>query len=220
MSHIKRKASRPAVMAILVTVALVGCLGLAACGGSSSKTTTAASAASVGGASGASGPYGATGGRARFGALRECLKKNGINLPERTPGQPRPGGATGGFFGGGAGAKLPKGVTPAEMQAALRKCGRGFGAGLRGVNTPAFKAAFTKFVACMHENGITLPAPNTSGNGPVFNSKGLDTSSAKFMAAEAKCRADLPGPPRAGGPSGAGAGPPPGATSGGGSEPG
>ena len=32
----------------------------------------------------------------------------------------------------------------------------------------------------MRENGVNLPAPNTSGNGPVFNTKGIDTSSATF----------------------------------------
>ena len=38
----------------------------------------------------------------RFAAVRECLQKNGITLPQRTPGQRRPPGAAGGFLGGGA----------------------------------------------------------------------------------------------------------------------
>jgi hypothetical protein len=43
----------------------------------------------------------------------------------------------------------------------------------------------------MRENGVNVPEPNTSGNGPVFGTKGLNTSSAQFRAAEAKCRVDL-----------------------------
>jgi hypothetical protein len=59
----------------------------------------------------------------------------------------------------------------------------------------------------MRENGVNLPAPNTSGNGPVFNTKGLNTKSATFTAASKKCSSllQLGGAP-GGGPPGAGAG--------------
>jgi hypothetical protein len=77
----------------------------------------------------------------------------------------------------------------------------------------------------MRKNGVNLPAPNTSGKGPVFDTKGIDTSGARFKAADAKCVRELApagaGGPGAGGPGGAGgaapgaaqtgqAGPPPG----------
>ena len=71
-----------------------------------------------------------------------------------------------------------------------RRSLRGRSGGAR-LNSPAFKAALTKFAACMRENGVNVPAPNTSGNGPVFNTKGIDTSSSQFRAAESKCRSDL-----------------------------
>jgi hypothetical protein len=45
----------------------------------------------------------------------------------------------------------------------------------------------------MRENGVEIPKPNTSGTGPIFNSKNLNTSSAKFKAADAKCQVDLEG---------------------------
>jgi hypothetical protein len=45
----------------------------------------------------------------------------------------------------------------------------------------------------MRENGVNVPAPNTSGKGPVFNIKGLNTASATFKTAETKCSSDLRG---------------------------
>jgi len=213
MPHInqtRRNSARSAKPAALAVVALLlACLGLAACGGSSTSSSTTASASGAG----ASGASGFTGRGGRFAALRECLQKNGITLPKRTPGQRPPGGA-GGFLGGRTGApKLPAGVTRAQYEAAIKKCGGAAFTGQGGrISSPAFKAAAQKFAACMRENGVNVPEPNTSGNGPIFNSKGLDTASAQFKAAESKCSKDLTGSFRRG----TGGGPPGGA----GAEPG
>jgi hypothetical protein len=132
--------------------------------------------------------------------VRECLQKEGITLPKRTPGQKRPPGGAGGFLGGGAGGaagpQLPKGVTRAQYEAALKKCGGsdfGHGGGAARFDSPTFKAALAKFATCMRQNGVNVPAPNTSGSGPVFDTKGIDTSSTQFKAAEAKCQSDLSG---------------------------
>jgi hypothetical protein len=138
--------------------------------------------------------------------MRACLQKNGVTLPQRTPGSKRPpgtGGGAGGFLGGGGGAALPKGVTRAQLQNAMKKCGGvGFGAGARP-NNPAFKASLAKFATCMRQNGVNLPAPSTTG-GPVFNTKGLNTHSKTFTTAETKCQSLLRGSfRRGGGPVGA-----------------
>jgi len=203
---------KPAAAAVLVL--LVASVGLAACGGSSSSSTatTTANAAASGSAGTATGPSGtATGpsgqGFGRFKALRECLQKNGLTLPKRTPGQ-RP---YGGLLGGAGGPQLPAGVTRAQYEAAVKKCGGAAfaGAGSR-IKSPVVAQALTKFAACMRENGVNVPAPNTSGIGPVFNAKGIDTTSPQFHAAESKCSADLQGTFRRGGPTGgppAGSGP-------------
>jgi hypothetical protein len=191
-SHVNRR--KPATVALALVALLLVSLGLAACGSSSSSSssTTATTSASTG--TGAKGPN-----AGRFTAVRECLQKEGITLPKRTPGQKRPPGGAGGFLGGGgaggtAGPQLPKGVTRAKYEAALKKCGGGSGHFTRTrFDSPTFKAALAKFATCMRQNGVNVPAPNTSGSGPVFDTKGIDTSSAQFKAAEAKCQSDLSG---------------------------
>jgi hypothetical protein len=219
MPHINSTRRTPAATAVVV-VLLLACLGLAACGGSSksSSTSTNAAAATSTGGGAATGPAGLAKGETakRFSALRECLQKNGITLPQRTPGQRRSPGGTGGFLGGGAaGPQLPKGVTRAQYEAALKKCGggnfAGRGAGAR-FSSPAFKAALAKFAACLRENGVNVPAPNTSGKGPIFDTTGLNTASAQFRTAETKCSSDLRSSFRRG--SGAGGAPPAGSPGG------
>ena len=184
--HRIHKTSKPAAAALLLLLAI---LVLAACGGSSPASTSSGSAtgsASTAPAGPAGGGPGAAGG-GRFAAVRECLQKNGITLPKRTPGQGRPQG--GGLLGAGGTPPLPSGVTKAQYEAALKKCGgRPFGAGGARFNTTAFRQALPRFAACMRENGVNLPAPNTSGNGPVFNTKGLNTTGTQFQSAQAKCQ--------------------------------
>ena len=185
---------RSSALATPLILALA-CVALAACGSSSTTTTTSANVS--GAAAGATGPGGA--GSARFAAIRACLAKAGITLPRR-PGPPRtPGTNGGGFFGGGGGGGggggAFGGANTAKVQAALRSCGlRAFGGGRRRslADNPTAVAALTKFATCMRSNGINVPNPNTSGSGPVFNTNGLNTTSAAFRTAYAKCAPDLP----------------------------
>lgn len=199
MSHIDGNGRKPTgtAMGVVVLLLLLACLGLAACGGSSHTTPTSANAS-------ATAPRGATGpGGERFRAVRECLRKNGITLPQRPPGQRRgrPGNPSGpGGLLGGSGPQLPNGVTRAQLQAAIKKCGAGGELIHRGarLKSPAYRVALTKFATCMRENGVNVPAPNTSGNGPIFSTKGLNTASAQFRSAELKCRGNLTGASRRG----------------------
>lgn len=228
MPHANTRSRMPTLAAVVVL--LLACLGLAACGGSSSSTTSSSTNAAATGAASGTSSTGSTGSTAttpltprgapssaRFAALRECLQKNAIKLPTRTPGT----GPGGGFIpgtGAGGGPQLPSGVTRAQYEAALKKCGIGsahfFRNGpARRLNNPVFKAALAKYGNCLRENGIKLPAPNTSGNGPIFNTKGINTASPRFKAASAKCRSVLiaafrgrPGARRAGASAGAPAG--------------
>jgi hypothetical protein len=213
MPHPNTRSRKPAAAAVVIL--LLACVGLAACGGSSSTTSTGANAASThtastgtgstgtastgaspsGSSSSGSNPSSAGAGRggARFAAVRECLEKNGITLPQRAPGSGGHAGARGGLLGAGAGA-LPKGVTRAQYEAALRKCGAGaagLGRGTPLANNHVFEAALAKFAECLRQNGVNVPAPNTSGKGPVFDTKGINTSSPQFRVATTKCRATL-----------------------------
>jgi hypothetical protein len=198
MPQLSNRRKRTPTTVAIVLLALASVL-LAACGGSSksssSTTTTSASAAATttpttsapGKLPGAANP-------GRFLALRECLKKNGITLPQRKPGQ---GPGAGGL---GSGATLPAGVSRAQYEAILKQCGGGFARG-RGklgklgsrLDTPEAKKALSKFAACMRENGIKIGEPNTSGKGSIFNTKGINTTTAAFATAETKCRNDLRG---------------------------
>ncbi len=214
MPHSITSRSRPALATS--TLLILACLALAACGGSTTTSTTSSAATN---ASAASGTTKAPGGapaadRGRFLAVRECLQKNGIVLPKRKPGQAPGAGAPGAGFPGGAPA-LPKGVTAAQYQAALKKCGGGlpgrrFGNPVDRFKTPAFRKTLAKFAACLRSNGVNLPAPNTSGKGPIFNTKGVNVAGAKFRAAQVKCAGLLrsglrasPGTAKAGAPGGA-----------------
>jgi hypothetical protein len=135
------------------------------------------------------------------------MRTQGITLPQPKPGQPE----------GGTAPALPAGVTRAHYEAALKKCGAlrsrlpgGAGAPTgprQRFRSPAFKAALLRFAACMRENGIALPAPNTTGTGPVFSTAGINTAGPRFRAAESKCAPQLRqgfSRPGAGGAPGAG----------------
>jgi hypothetical protein len=221
---LKGAGKRTAGALAILTLASVG---LTACGGSSSGTASSANAAAKGasgastsatGASGASSstsashPGAPATAQARFSSIRTCLQKNGVNLSAPTHG----GSASG-----------HNGVPTATLQAALKKCYAGRTLGAFGKPTrppasqattgPVFRQALTKYAACLRQNGVNFPAPNTSGKGPIFSTKGINTSSPQFRAASMKCRATLIGafrrPQRAAnGASGAGTSPPAGGT--------
>lgn len=156
--------------------------------GTSSTGTTSTGTTSTG-TSTTAGPSAAT----RFAATRTCLSKKGITLPQGTAG-------AGGFLGSGAGAQLPKGMTRAQFAEALHSCGTGFDGsrlGKRGkgfknpFNNARFHTVLARFAACLRQNGINVGEPNTSGKGPIFDTKGINTGSPQFKAATAKCRSTL-----------------------------
>ena len=210
-SPVPQPAKRRRLRPLAALFVLGACLALAACGSSASGSSSATTTSSAASANKGRGP-----GASQFAALRSCLQKQGITLPAPPSGTTRqPGGPGAGAFGGRPGGlQPPKGVSQAQFQAALKKCGAGnFGGRAAGLNSASARAALAKYATCLRQNGINVPPPNTSGNGPVFNTKGIDTSSSKFRAAQSKCQSDLKGafprgrpgggPPPSGAPNGA-----------------
>jgi hypothetical protein len=121
---------------------------------------------------------------ARIAAVRTCLSKKGITL-----------GA-----GGLSGAKLPKGMTRTQFLEALESCGPSFNGAHRDksrlkstFDNSRFHAVLARFAACLRQNGVNVGEPNTSGKGPIFSTKGLNTGSPQFKAAATKCRSTLLG---------------------------
>ncbi|HLI33309.1 MAG TPA: hypothetical protein VKU89_11340 [Solirubrobacteraceae bacterium] len=185
-------------LAAALALALGAAVALAACGGSSAARaarTTVAATDALGG----SGQLGARSGR--YAALRECMAKNGISLPASPHANgTRPGAS--GLFGQSHlhqhALQPPAGVSQSVFEAALRRCradapGRSAARAdaLALLKSAAFKKRLDEFATCMRSHGIALGAPNTSGKGSIFATRGLDTASAAFRSAVTSCRADL-----------------------------
>jgi hypothetical protein len=198
------------VRALVALCALGACLALAACG-SSGSSTSASTTAGTGTSASKAGS-----GSSRFTALRSCLQKQGITLPARPSGAPGGPGGPGGSGGSGApgfpggsgarpGLRPPEGVSQAKFDEALKKCGGGRfpGRGSANLSSATARAALNTYAACLRSNGVNVPAPNTSGNGPIFNTTGINTSSAQFKTAQSKCQSDLEGVFPGGGAGGA-----------------
>ncbi len=163
-------------------------LAVAGCGSSSSGSGSTQASATTG-----------PGGTNRQ-AIADCLKKQGIDVPQRPSGAPPQGGgpgAGGGFlFGGGppGGGNGSGGRDFSKIRAALQKCGINPQQGQRRFNpqnSAQFRQALTKFVTCVRKNGYDMPDPNLSGNGPVFDSSKVDRNDPKFKKAATRCQSDL-----------------------------
>lgn len=182
LDRMTEKRSRSALA--LVT-AIVVSLALAACGGSSSKTTSSTAKVPVGVPNAAKITEGAKN-------FRACMEKHGVKLPAGS------GGLLGGLIG--PGGKLPVGVTRAQAAAALRACGAGAlpqgnssqgSTGKLNLQTPGVKKAFEAFTACLRAKGANVSAPNLSGKGAIFGTKGLDLKDPKVRAAARECASTL-----------------------------
>lgn len=200
MLHIRTKGRATALAALLIL--LLAAVGLAACGGSSSTTTTTSTDAAATAAGATTTPATSSSGTSstgtpppgqpnagRYTAVRECLSKKGITLPQRTPGYA-------GLVGGGGGIKMPSGMTHAQLSEALKSCNVKYAGGHlarapHGLDSPRFQKVLASFAACLRQNGVNVGEPNTSGKGPIFDTKGVNTGSPQFRAASVKCRSTL-----------------------------
>lgn len=171
---------------------------LVACGGSSSDGggTTNAAAFGPGGQLSASD--------------RECLQKHGLNLRAGSPAGGPPAGANAAPPAGGTGTTRTYGAPPSgavigpqggsgptQMPENVRKAFQGCGVQLPSggsggsppsVNSAAFRQSVSRYVACVKQNGYDMPAPNLSGNGPIFDESKVNRDDPKFQSASRKCQ--------------------------------
>jgi hypothetical protein len=173
------------VLAVLATVLLAGC-GSSGGSESSSEETTASSEQ-------AGGPGGFT---AISDETRSCLKEKGVELPEPGQGVPPAGGPPEGTPPEG-GPPQGFGKGGAKTKTAFEECGVELPQGKPDgppMNSGALRRSIKEYVACMGENGVELPEPNLSGEGPVFKESEVDRENPKFKTANEKCQSRLRGP--------------------------
>jgi hypothetical protein len=165
---------------LLVLLLGVGVLALAACGSSSSSSSSASSA------------------DARDTArvkLQQCLREQGVDVPDN------PGGGGGGGGGGGAATRLSAADRTKLQQALQGPCKQDASGAFGQISDDQrqeFQDAFTRFSACMRKQGIDVPTPQPgSGGGPPAAGGpppggGFDRSDPKVQAAAKSCQSLLP----------------------------
>lgn len=115
----------------------------------------------------------------------ECMRENGIDLPD-----PEPDGEGGFTFGIG---ELGIDLSDARFQDALRACRdklpRG---GDRDLDDPEVQAQLREFAECMRDNGIDMPDPDPGGGFGGAMAE-IDRNSPAFQKALEACRDLLQG---------------------------
>jgi hypothetical protein len=173
-------------MRFLVSLLVVAAcsLAVAACG----ETDSAGSDGSSGGTSGSSNDQDAA--RVR---LQECLREQGIDLPEGGPGQ-----------GGGGGGGQPD-IDRDELQQAMEACDEfrddAFG-DITEEDRQEMQDAFAKFSQCMRDEGIDVPdvEPGGGSGPPGGGGNQFDMDDPDVQAAIEQCQDELPQGGPGGGP--------------------
>jgi hypothetical protein len=164
-------------------------LAVAACGDSDSSASDGSNSSP--GASSSSNEQDAA--RVR---LQNCLRENGIDLPEG-----------GGGPGGGGQSGEPPNIDRDELEKAMEACEEfrddAFG-DVTEEDRQELEDAFTKFSQCMRDEGVDVPDVEFGGGGgPPGGGEQLDRDDPDVQAAMEKCQDELPqGRGPGGGPGG------------------
>jgi hypothetical protein len=163
-------------LALLTVLPIV--LGLSACGGS--KADDGVATASGDGAAASASPSPSVDARDAQLRYAQCMRENGIDMPDPEPGEPVR------ITGDGNRDNYNK------LQDAQKKCQPILQEG--GVipegNDPERADAMVKFAQCMREHGIDVPDPKP---GEGVRLQGAEGDRAKVEAAQKECRQFLPG---------------------------
>ncbi|KAB2349601.1 hypothetical protein [Actinomadura rudentiformis] len=111
----------------------------------------------------------------------QCMRQNGINVPDPKPGTDKRDIRLGG-----------KGVDRSKLEAAMKKCRPFLEAGgkMPDLKDPKVRDAATKFAQCMRQNGINMPDPGADGSMKIPLGEGISRERAD-KAREA-CRHLMP----------------------------
>lgn len=189
-STVLRRSTRWA----LVPTLLVAAATLSACGGDDPSSTATNARAGTGTGQAAPGN-----GTRDMSALRDCLKKEGVELPERPAGAGAPPADAPNGNGNRGGLSNMSDAEREKFQKAVQKCGGGRGPG-RGpnaggrrpdVSSAAYQRSIKAYVACVRQQGYDLPDPDFSGRNPIFDPKKVGRQDAKFRKASAACQSKL-----------------------------
>jgi hypothetical protein len=107
----------------------------------------------------------------------QCMRENGVNMPDPAPGQP---------------ARIPDtGVSQSKLEAATKTCQPLLQAagGQIDPNDPAVQDAMVKFTKCMREHGVNIPDPGPNGQMQVPTGVSQD----KLQQAQQQCNKYMPG---------------------------
>ncbi|MGP4113938.1 hypothetical protein ACTWP5_23880 [Streptomyces sp. 4N509B] len=190
-----RTGRRPRLWRLAVVPALVLSVGtgLTACGGGDGGD---------GDGNGDSGAFGAAGGGAGGGSRQDmaenvlawydCMRENGVDLPDPDPNNPA--------------IRLPEGgANDPEVRAAQEACQDELPGGGPGNGEPLTAEQLDQmreFTACLRENGVDIADPDASGM--LTMPEGIDPQGPEFQTAMGECQEFAAGLPMRFGPPGGG----------------
>jgi hypothetical protein len=128
-------------------------------------------------------------------AFAKCMRDHGIDMPDPSPNQ------------GGINLRVPRGTSPAKVDAADKACQKHLeavrGPDLSPEQEKKFQEAALAQARCMREHGVDMPDPTFDGNGRAtirirggsgHKGSGPDDDP-DFKKAEEACRRLAPKPP-------------------------
>ncbi|RIQ37350.1 hypothetical protein [Jiangella rhizosphaerae] len=163
---------------LLPVIALLLTATLTACGSDGGDDDVAAAGTGGGDSTSDSGGGGGTTDQEQAELdFYECMRENGVDLPDPDPGQP------------GVQLQLPPG-----SEAAMEECRTLLpNGGQMQETSPEDLESLRAFTECLRENGIDMPDP--AADGRLSMPEGVDPQSAEFQAAMTECQPMLDGAP-------------------------
>lgn len=145
-------------------------LALAGCGGDTKSSTTTG------------GGDNSDEGRVK---LTQCLRDNGIDVPDNA--------GAGGGPGGGGGQDIDREKMQEVMQGPCKEFQTGAFGDVSDEDRQEMQDAFQKFSQCMRDEGVDMPdAAPGSGGGPPAGGNQIDQDDPKVQAATKACQSELP----------------------------